>query len=124
MKYDCSKTLDYAHEYKRMCNSYIGANTCRPCPMAKMNCRYAESATKEHIDIVQKWSDEHPEKPKLTKEERAFIEAFFDKDKKYIECNTFKYGPWAFALRKDMFGFINDDEKWTFNELLELEVEE
>lgn len=61
MKHNCSKTLDYAHEKKRMCDYYeICENGC-PLLGAK-GCRTIDYITQEHIDIVQKWSNKHPEK--------------------------------------------------------------
>ena len=62
MKYDCSKTLDYGHEKKRMCGTY---RTCldaclEGCPLKTVGCE--GDITQGKIAIVQKWSDEHPEK--------------------------------------------------------------
>ena len=50
-KYDCSKCLDYSHEAERMCkeDSYL------------IKDEYAKPTTQTKINIVQKWSDEHPE---------------------------------------------------------------
>ena len=62
-KYDCSKVIDYVHEMKRMCNLY--SDYCDgKCPLANYpDCRYTDELTEKHIEAVQKWSDEHPEKP-------------------------------------------------------------
>lgn len=59
-KVDCSKTLNYVAEMKRMCE----ANGCNcfgipNCPLANKACSQAKTITQEKIDIVQKWSDEH-----------------------------------------------------------------
>lgn len=64
MKIDCSKTLNYVNERNRMCDSV--STNCRVCPLDKMGdaergkCMRVRDVTQKHIDIVQKWSDEHP----------------------------------------------------------------
>lgn len=60
-KYDCSKTLDYAHEHKRMCDFRSGT-TCEGCPLDDKDL-YCDTdyITQKEIDAVQKWSNEHPE---------------------------------------------------------------
>lgn len=60
-KYDCSKCLDYEHEHDRMC-----LWDCNKCGLYKFDspCRIPDMQKK--IDIVQKWSDEHPEHPEKT----------------------------------------------------------
>ena len=70
MKYDCSKTLDYAHEVMRMCKQ----TSCENCLIKHGECISIgiKDITKERIDIVQKWSDEHPEKTR----QDAFFEIF------------------------------------------------
>lgn len=70
MKYDCSKTLDYAHERNRMCDPV----DCGNCKLrgVRESCFQAYLITQEYIDIVQKWSDEHPEKTR----KEAFREIF------------------------------------------------
>ena len=74
MKYDCSKTLDYAHERRRMCDAFDKDGDCDKCQLQGVggNCYNTRSITQEHIDIVQKWSDEHPEKTR----KEAFLELF------------------------------------------------
>lgn len=73
MKYDCSKTLDYAHERNRMCNA-ANIEDCDNCPLRGVgeDCYNTRYITQEHIDIVQKWSDEHPEKTR----KEAYLEIF------------------------------------------------
>ena len=62
MRIDCSKTLNYATERDRMCNYYADNGWCDACPMDEVrDCHNAEKITQEHIDILQKWSDEHPQ---------------------------------------------------------------
>lgn len=58
-KYDCSKVIDYVHEMKRMCDLYY--KSCADCPLGP-NCG-TDEITEKHIEVVQKWSDSHPEKP-------------------------------------------------------------
>ena len=57
-KYNCNNTLDYVHEYERMCNIFL---SCSGCPLLDLNCRVAKNITPEHIRRVQAWSDNHPE---------------------------------------------------------------
>lgn len=74
---DCSKTVDFLKERKRLCDSY----NCKMCPVQPFfkipdvcplfdDDLYGEKL----IDFVQKWSDEHPEpKPK------TYADDFFEK---------------------------------------------
>lgn len=64
MKVDCSKTLNYIKELKRMCHYYVNGKTNRcslDCPFAQTNCTHTAEITQQHIDLLQKWSDEHPQ---------------------------------------------------------------
>lgn len=72
-KYDCSKTMDYAHERNRMCDA-DKSRSCYNCPLKGVgeSCFHIRFITQEHIDIIQKWSDEHPEKTRHD----AYIEIF------------------------------------------------
>ena len=59
-KYDCSKCLDYIHEEKRIC----AENKCE-CGRCVFRSTYGycySPDSQKKIDIVQKLSDEHPEK--------------------------------------------------------------
>lgn len=56
-KYNCNNTLEYAHELNRMCMRF---SHCDSCPMAKRSCK-ARDISEAHINIVQEWSDNHPE---------------------------------------------------------------
>jgi len=73
MKYDCNKTLDYAHERNRMCDADKNRD-CSNCPLkgVGVSCYHVRFITQEHIDIVQKWSDENHEKTRA----EAFFEMF------------------------------------------------
>lgn len=73
MKYDCSKIPDYVHERNRMCAADKNRD-CSNCPLkgVGVSCYHVRFITQKHIDIVQKWSDEHPEKTRY----QAFLEIF------------------------------------------------
>ena len=123
-KYDCSKTIDYAHEFTRMCD-----DGCGVCPLYKAGCGL-KKLTEETIAIVQKWSDEHPEKPKLTRKERAFIEGV----KAYKGVFIKRLYDGTLVLRSDLTNFVYLDQEWfifikrdkamSIFELLDLEVED
>jgi hypothetical protein len=127
-RYDCNKTADFAHEVKRMCEQYIG-DYCYSCPLRGVGCGI------DHIDgdtiaSVQKWSDENPEKPKLTKEEYIFLQGFMHPECKSILRNSKTLlrlktinndDIW---LNPNMFSFIKLGETWWFTDLLKLEVKE
>lgn len=120
-KYDCSKTLDYTHEFKRMC---VG-KSCRGCPFLGMHCS-PDGITDEHIQILQKWSDEHPES-KLTKKDRAFLECFEGASGRKIYKDHFvfySYSGVSSMLSSDMFKNLEEKTTMTFEELLKLEVED
>ena len=127
MKYDCNKTLDFSHEYNRLCHSF----DCEECPM-HTRCADVSDITEEHIAIVQKWSDEHPESPKLTKAEHDFLASFMFPDELAIrkggvtmqlDTHYEGYSNATIPLKKNMFQFIDEDKEWTVEELLKLEVE-
>lgn len=71
MKIDCSKTINFFKEKRRMCNSCNDVVGCENCPLHiylnEMNidsyCEYFVSVHPEKaVEIVQKWSDEHSQK--------------------------------------------------------------
>lgn len=79
---DCSKTVNFIKEKHKMTNNC--QIRCAKCPLSqnnngadnKMTCydfeeRYPEKA----IKIVQKWSDEHPQKTYLTELLKVFPNA-------------------------------------------------
>ena len=130
MKYDCTKTLDYHHEKERLCASF-DCGYEHSCPLTDTDCN---DVTEEHIRIVQKWSDEHPEPPKLTKAEHGFLTSFMFPDELAIrkggvtmQLDTHyseAYSNATIPLKKNMFQFIDEDKEWTVEELLKLEVED
>lgn len=77
-KYNCNNTLDYVHEYKRMCRAFDKCNGCDGCPLVplvKKSCCGIFDVTPEHIKRVQKWSDANPEPIILTDRQREILEA-------------------------------------------------
>lgn len=81
MKKDCSKTEVLLSEWARMCLSYT--TSCYECELYKKNicangtyiARVLGKANLEpngFVDIIQKWSDEHPEQTRAEK----FFEMF------------------------------------------------
>lgn len=72
---DCNITSNFIKEYARMCQ----ANACRTCPLMaqltedEIDCiDFLESHPDKSVYIVQRWSDEHPQKTFLT----DFIEKY------------------------------------------------
>ena len=118
-KYDCEKTRDFIHEWAR----YTTVATMRT------DLKPIEPWEKDAIERIQKWSDENPEPPKLTPEERAFIAAFKVKDSKRIERRHGKvyvvsmYGAQEFEIWPSLFKFIEEGEHVPLTELMQLEVE-
>lgn len=133
MKYDCTKTRDCIHEYHRLCDSYP-AGCESDCPLFGVNeiCGIDTFENEAFIALLQQWSDEHPEKPKLTKREHEFLKIFLiSRDKAIVrgELMNDLYIHYArhdtyFAIDPTMFSFILEEEQMTFDELLKLEVEE
>lgn len=129
-KYDCSKVLDYLHEIARICTVYT---KCEGCPLKNINCAFVHDITQEHVNIVQKWSDEHPEIPKLTKRDYSFLNCFSPVDKyirrQYGVLSIIWYDPMitigAMEIPIDvtMFKCVEKGQKWSFEDLLKLEVD-
>lgn len=73
---DCSKTENYMHEKARMTKSVVNGVChirCTDCPLSRFNnnekivCSELELFHSETaVQIVQRWSDEHPQKTFLT----------------------------------------------------------
>ena len=69
-KIDCSVTVNYLRELKRICDGH--RYSCGDCPLkeasrhAKCTCSdYAYAYPESVVEIVQEWSDEHPVKTRL-----------------------------------------------------------
>ena len=130
-KWDCSKAIDYIHETLRMCNTIKTSpvGKCPNCPLANVGgCTPANGLTQANIDIIQKWSDEHPELPTVTKEERVFLETFkkpYSKTIRRTSVGLFLYFDMTnIELSETMFPFIEAGRSWSIEDLLKLEVEE
>ena len=128
-KYDCNNIMDYGHEFLRLCDSYPSCSSNGRCPLIGRYCSSLGRITQEEIDILQKWSDENPEPPKLTEKDRMFLECFeVSKDRiisKDDRGNAFYYYEGTSSmLAPDMFKNLEPDTRMTFEELLKLEVEE
>lgn len=133
-KYDCSRTLDYVHEATRLCTVYTKSK-CEGCPLGDtVDCAFVGDITPEHIDILQRWSDEHPEKPKLTKKEHNFLSTFpyvkgmsvnrTEKGLYFVIHRFIDDEPYTLHIDDNMFPFVGEGEEWDFDKLLSLEVEE
>ena len=76
---NCTLALDYSREITRLCASYSAFGLCSTeCPFFKefqneKSCAYGQ-ITQEHIDLLQKWSDENP-----PPHQKTYAEDFFDK---------------------------------------------
>lgn len=71
MKKDCSNILVYKEEMNRMCQ-YL--DSCRDCVLDDDTCNDIDELSPEHIEIVQKWSDEHPVKTRQSELLKIFPE--------------------------------------------------
>lgn len=65
-KIDCSVTVNFLKEWRRYC----GGRRCGYCDLSEHNeCGFPACQVKDHpeeaVEIVQKWSDEHPVKTRL-----------------------------------------------------------
>lgn len=73
---DCSKTENYLAEKKRMTkitNTGVCEIKCKNCPLSQKNngkgrlcVDYELHYSKQAIEVVQRWSDEHPQRTCLT----------------------------------------------------------
>ena len=99
---DCSKTIDFFAEAKRFCDS---RNVCmsdatdkEQCPLlafcAQKRPVCAEDV-KTAIEIVQKWSDEHPKK--------TYAQDFFERFPDAQKHNSTK-GRYPAACRNTIYG--------------------
>ena len=99
---DCSKTINFLSELKRLCDSRDGcaANPANKedCPMFGL-CKH--SLTKicaedviGPIEILQRWSDEHPKK--------TYAQDFFEKFPKAPRCKSAN-GRYPSACRKAIY---------------------
>lgn len=70
-------TFEYIMERKRMCESF--GDKCTGCPAFINDCcevvTISKLDAKEQVAIVEKWSKEHPEKQKKTRQD-VFLEQY------------------------------------------------
>lgn len=127
-KYNCNDIMDYGHEFRRLCDLYPSCSDNGGCPLKGRYCNTLGHITQEEIDILQKWSDEHPEAPILTKTDRAFLECFMGTANRKISrdsCYAFyEHNGASSMLSRDMFKALEPNTTMTFDELLKLEVED
>ncbi len=71
-KIDCSVTVNFLSEWRRMCEFYDGDECFESCPMNGIaNNKYrsctdvAQKNPERAVKIVQKWSDEHSVKTRM-----------------------------------------------------------
>ena len=93
-KIDCSVTVNYLQEHTRMCKYHITHAECHECPMGSShngtnyNCEHLLfECPQKAIEIVQKWSDEHPVKTRLD----DLLEKY---PKAWMEANSSVVAPW------------------------------
>ena len=97
---DCSKTINFLHELKRLCDSRIDcvadATNKERCPMfgycvdtpTKIDIEDATRVT----EIVQNWSDKHPKKTYAQDFFKKFPKAQSDSDGTPFVCRKTIYG--------------------------------
>ena len=97
---DYSKTIDFLSELKRLCDTrdecVANAANKEDCPMFGI-CKLTHSKTcakdaEKAIEIVQKWSDEHPRKTYAQDFFEKFPEAKPDKEGVPRMCRANCYG--------------------------------
>ena len=95
---DCNKTIDYLAERKRMCDAH---DECEHCPLDDCCSGIALRVknSKQAIEIVQKWSDEHPRK--------TYLQDFFEK---FPKAELDSDGT-PFACRKKLYGGVRPNDK-------------
>lgn len=135
-KYNCNNTLDYAHEFTRMCNTF---HDCNDCPMRDLSCGDG-NITAEHIKRVQAWSDAHPE-IRLTDKQVEIFKALDLLGFRYIakdadgKVDAYTHQPskcggiWAYTagecvrtqfLREEVFDAISSLVEWSDTEPLNI----
>lgn len=73
---DCSKTVEFSRELNRLCEieGYYACNDTCPFGEEEYTCPFDRQITQEDVDIVQKWSDEHP-----VPNPKTYADDFFEK---------------------------------------------
>ena len=101
---DCNKTINFFRELQRLCDSSVSCSGVlynkEDCPMFTI-CRQIEKYGKVFdenknaetaIEIVQKWSDEHPKKTYAQDFFEKFPKAQSNSDGSPIICKEIIYG--------------------------------
>ena len=99
---DCNKTINFLHEFKRLCASRDGcvANVAdeENCPMFGVcsitHSKLCAETIKTAMETVQKWSNEHPKK--------TYAQDFFEK---FPKAQSNSDGT-PFVCRKRIYGGI------------------
>lgn len=97
---DCSKTIDFFHELKRLCDSRDRciADTANKerCPMVGLCARALIKIRVEDaarlVEIIQKWSDEYPKKTYAQDFFEKFPDAQSYSDGSPVICRQIIYG--------------------------------
>ena len=99
---DCSKTINFFTEFKRLCDSRTActadAANKEQCPLHDF-CRQSLTIRAEEIitavENLQKWSDEHPKK--------TYAQDFFEK---FPKAQSNSDGTPSFVCRKEIYGGV------------------
>ena len=131
-KYDCYKTLDFVHEQARMCQEYTFCSNCPAITQDDNRCYVlkTDDINEDIIQIVQNWSNTHPEEIYLSKNERIFLNSFDIQDLKWwfilnkdgiisLNHNTFSCN-----LNHNMFDFLEEGEEVSLLTLYNLGVKD
>ena len=104
---DCNKTINFLHEFKRLCDSreecVVNVADEENCPMfgvcSVTHSKLCAETIKKAIEIVQKWSNEHPKK--------TYMQDFFEK---FPKAQLDSDGT-PFACRKKLYGGVRPNDK-------------
>lgn len=100
---DCNKTINFLHELKRLCDSRAACNAVQTneeqCPLSDV-CVWrlgivCNEDVKRAIEILQKWSNEHPKKTYA----QDFLEKFPEAQRNWDGV--------PFVCRKRIYGGIH-----------------
>lgn len=96
---DCSKTINFFAEAKRLCDSRTGctadATNKEQCPLHGFcDLIASEICAEKAVEILQKWSDEHPQK--------TYAQDFFEK---FPKAQSNSDGT-PFVCRKRIYGEV------------------
>jgi hypothetical protein len=99
LKMDCSKTIDFYTEVGRLCSSRLACEAVahdERCPLYGFcDLKYSKihiKDAKKAIEILQKWSDEHPKKTYAQDFFEKFPKAQSYSDGSPVICRKIIYG--------------------------------